>query len=1041
MKYLKYILPVILLLSLTAFSISTFAQTDPPPKTCVVFFDDFEDGEIEANPTWIADNTAWEIIDGQLHVNGADGGVVVFESAASITATDYLELSFVGLIKSDNNPDATSGIVLGLYDELFNAYGLGMDHINPPATGDESFGIQIYSPPPDDNLVYIQSDFAPEVDTYYQVRGVRDNGVWTLYVDGIEIASGIDPLEMNNMSPIEIRADGDVIIDNVQVIADCQNEPPPETCVVFYEDFEDGNIDTNPTWTVDNAEWEIINGELHMGLVSAEEYPYATFESFTSITATDYLEYSYTGLVKQTSASQTEHMMGMGLLAENTFVVSVIGIVDNFDTAPQFVFSVNDNEESTSRIDGAEYDVYYHFRTVRESGVWTFYVDNVEFSTIDDPLGSIDIASVVFQSRDSIIIDNIQVIADCTNVNQPPTAHDQNVVTDEDVAVNITLTGSDVDGDSLSFSVLTNPTNGVLSGSEPNLIYTPNANFYGNDSFTFEACDLEPLCDTGTISITVVPVNDAPILDAIGNQSVNEGDALELNLSASDIDNVSLTFSLNPEAPAFVSLSDNNDGTAVLTISPTFSDAGTHEATISVSDGDLSDSESITINVADVNQPPTADDQDVSTDEDVALDITLTGFDSDGDALIFNVLTTPTNGGLSGTLPNLAYTPNANFYGNDNFIFEVCDPELLCDTGTISITVISINDAPVALDDDTYEVNNDVSLIVVAPGVLDNDADIEGDILSAILVDAPTNGNVILYADGSFSYTAYLGFVGSDTFTYRASDGVDESNIATVTINVLNASTAPVALGEEYVVNMNGVLTISAPGVLANDTDIDGDTLIPILVSDVNNGRLKLRPNGSLRYTPDNGFSGIDSFTYMVFDDSGLNSNLVTVIINVISGNYTPANVNLLVNPNFDNGFKDWELSGAYVRGVRDAVTIYSVRRYATAIVYQSVAANIPVGSPVEAHVDLSNHSSETRLVELRITSLSTYNSMSCSVLVPPNTPAQTLTMTGTTDANYSGALFEVLAYAPDEVFVTMDNTGLYWRPDETYATIECTGF
>lgn len=551
--------------------------------------------------------------------------------------------------------------------------------------------------------------------------------------------------------------------------------------------------------------------------------------------------------------------------------------------------------------------------------------------------------------------------------------------------------------------------------------------------------DLTTVAQVTNVDFQLTKSSDVPKLAAIGDQSLDEGDTLVLNLSASGNDSLTLSFSLNAEAPSFVSLIDNGDDTATLTIAPAFSDSGTYEATISVTDGELSDSETITITVYDFNQIPTADDQNVLTDEDVALDITLTGSDPDGDALIFNVLTMPTNGELSGTFPNLTYTPNANFYGEDSFIFEVCDPESLCDTGTISITVVPVNDDPIA-EDDTYEVKNSEKLIVAAPGILSNDTNVEGDTLSAALVDAPTNGNVVLYADGSFSYAPYLDFVGSDTFTYTASNDVFESNVATVTINVLDANVAPVVVDEEYVVNMDGLLSVPAPGVLANDTDANGDSLIPILVTDVSNGQLKLRPDGSLQYTPDIGFSGVDSFTYKV-SDGVLESDVLEVIINVTSSSYTPANINLLLNPNFDNGFMNWELIDAQIWSVFDGVTIYRSQRHATAIIYQSLEADIPVGSPIEVHVDLSNNSSETRLIELRITSVSTYDSISCNVLVPPNAPPQTLTMTGITGTDYSGILFEVVAYAPDEVYVTMDNTGLYWRPDETYTTTECLGF
>src|SRR5439155_1737158 len=155
----------------------------------------------------------------------------------------------------------------------------------------------------------------------------------------------------------------------------------------------------------------------------------------------------------------------------------------------------------------------------------------------------------------------------------------------------------------------------------------------------------------------------------------------------------------------------------------------------------------------------------------------------------------------------------------------------------------------------------DTQLTVSAPGVLANDTDADGDTLTAVLVSGPSHGSLTLNADGSLVYMPALNFNGTDSFTYKASDGQTQSGVAPVTITItpLNAPPLPDAL-PTYTTPEDTQLTVSAPGVLANDTDADGDTLTAVLVSGPNHGTLTLNADGSLVYMPALNFNGTDSF-------------------------------------------------------------------------------------------------------------------------------------------------------------------------------------
>src|SRR5205814_1196676 len=149
---------------------------------------------------------------------------------------------------------------------------------------------------------------------------------------------------------------------------------------------------------------------------------------------------------------------------------------------------------------------------------------------------------------------------------------------------------------------------------------------------------------------------------------------------------------------------------------------------------------------------------------------------------------------------------------------------------TVTLIVTGVNDAPVAAGN-SYSLNEDSGLTVAAPGVLVNDSDVEGDLLTAVLVTGPTSGSLTLNSNGSFTYTPGANFNGTDSFTYTANDVVRDSNVATVTLTVTAVNDAPLAGNDAYSLNEDCVLNVAAAGVLSNDTDIDGDLLSAALVS------------------------------------------------------------------------------------------------------------------------------------------------------------------------------------------------------------------
>ena len=182
--------------------------------------------------------------------------------------------------------------------------------------------------------------------------------------------------------------------------------------------------------------------------------------------------------------------------------------------------------------------------------------------------------------------------------------------------------------------------------------------------------------------------------------------------------------------------------------------------------------------------------------------------------------------------------------------------------------------------------DEDKLLEVAAPGVLENDADPENSSLIAVLGTGPANGTLSFNSDGSFQFRPSDNSNGVVSFTYRASDGELSSNLATVTVTVSAVNDAPVAVADAYSTEVNSPLSVAAPGVLINDTDLEGSDLTAVLVDGPSSGSFVLNQDGSFNFTPSD-VAGDVSFTYQAFDGAALSAP-VTVTISVTQGNQAP---------------------------------------------------------------------------------------------------------------------------------------------------------
>jgi len=262
-----------------------------------------------------------------------------------------------------------------------------------------------------------------------------------------------------------------------------------------------------------------------------------------------------------------------------------------------------------------------------------------------------------------------------------------------------------------------------------------------------------------------------------------------------------------------------------------------------------------------------------------AINVLANDTDAEADTLTITGVTQGAHGSVSitGGGTGLTYTPAANFNGSDSFTYTIDDGHGGTATGNVSVTVTAVNDDPDA-NDDSATVDEDTSNNVI--NVLANDTDVDGDTLTVSTAGSASHGSVVNNG-ANVSYTPTHDYFGSDSFTYTISDGHGGFDTATVHVTVNNVNDPPVAAPNAYTMNQDTTLSVAAPGVLGNDSDVDGDTLHAVQTSPASHGTAVLNADGSFSYTPNAHFTGFDSFTYKA-NDGHADSSVVTVTIHVL---------------------------------------------------------------------------------------------------------------------------------------------------------------
>ncbi|MFT3705609.1 MAG: Ig-like domain-containing protein [Agriterribacter sp.] len=392
----------------------------------------------------------------------------------------------------------------------------------------------------------------------------------------------------------------------------------------------------------------------------------------------------------------------------------------------------------------------------------------------------------------SALTDSKTVLLNITPVDDQPTVINDNATTNEETTLNGNVSTNDTpsgDGGNI-YSLVANATHGTVTmNADGTYTYVPATDFYGADSFTYQLCDGDGDCAQATVNINVNNVDDFPVAVNDNGIEVDEDGIVSGNVSLNDI-------ASGDGGNVYSKASDPAHGTVTVHADGTFtyipasgyygSDAFTYS--LCDADGDCSTA-TVNITVNDVDEYPVAEGLSVTIDEDQPLsgNVSSTDLPSGDGGNMWSLY--GANGGAAhgnatmGANGAYTYTPNPGYNGTDVITYQLCDVDGDCSTGTIRLTINSVDDQPVVVNDNETVIVNTLTNGNVSTN--DTPSDDGGNVYS--VVTQPQHGTLVFNPNGSYSYTPASGYTGNDSFTYQLCDGDGDCAPGTVSLLVQNA--------------------------------------------------------------------------------------------------------------------------------------------------------------------------------------------------------------------------------------------------------------
>ncbi|EPP2129905.1 tandem-95 repeat protein [Vibrio alginolyticus] len=463
----------------------------------------------------------------------------------------------------------------------------------------------------------------------------------------------------------------------------------------------------------------------------------------------------------------------------------------------------------------------------------------------------------------------------------PEVTGDISAVTAEDNSITLTQEqllehAVDIDGDDLSaINLSTNDENATVEMNEDgSFTITPSENFYGDIEFTYDVTDGAEVVAAG-LDLTVTPVNDAPEPQdqafTVGEDGLLTFTDADLLTGATDVEGDNLTVEGVTYTGTDGVLTDNGDGTYSFAPNENFN--GDVNFTFDVSDGTDTTSANIDVSVTPENDPPVAGSTSYTVHEDNSITISdeqllANSSDIEGDVAISSVSYSGNDGVLEingdGTY---TFSPNENFTGDVSLDVVVVDEDGAVDTTTAGITVLEVNDPPIA-GVTSYTIDEDEVITISAEQLLANSSDIEGEVALDSVSYSGSEGIFTDNGDGTFSFAPNQNFNGEVNLDVVVVDEDGATASTTANIDVLPINDAPVSGDLAYSVDEDNSITLSQEQLLAQATDVEGDALTASNLVVDGDATVAANDDGSFTITPDANFNGDIDITFDINDGS-----------------------------------------------------------------------------------------------------------------------------------------------------------------------------
>lgn len=374
-------------------------------------------------------------------------------------------------------------------------------------------------------------------------------------------------------------------------------------------------------------------------------------------------------------------------------------------------------------------------------------------------------------------------------------------------------------------------------------------------------------------------VQNAPPVASDMQVTADEDGGTDIMLAASDDNGDPLTFAI-VESPHNGVLAGSMSAAGAVTYTPNANFSGTDSFTFKATDGAAeSNTATVSVTISATNDLPVTADQSVSVNEDEITSIALAGSDPDGDPLTFSIVSGPSHGVLTGSAPNLAYDSQDNYSGTDSFTFKANDGRGDSNVSTVNISVIAIDDPPTAAGA-TATVAEDSSVTLSLSA-----SDVDSDSVVFTIASSPLHGRLDAVTQtnpmsAAVTYYPNPNYSGTDSFTFKATDGVYESPAVQATISISPANDAPVVSDVQQSLEQGSAVTLVLQG-----TDVDGNPLTFSLVRGPEKGTLgQITSTGPVTatvvYTPGEGQTGTDAFSFKT-NDGTADSNVATAFLTI----------------------------------------------------------------------------------------------------------------------------------------------------------------